>query len=77
MCNANLGEGATAMSHEVTVHAPTTYHVTLISGTHQVWITFKKPVADQNGVLVFIDSCGNEITVPQSAVWIEEKIPKK
>jgi hypothetical protein len=58
--------------HEVTVHTPPTYHINLISNARLVWLTHEKPVAGQNGVLVFIDSCGNEITVPQSAVWIEE-----
>ena len=67
----------TTTLHEATVHTPTTYHVTLISGSRQVWVTHEKPVADQNGVLVFIDTCGNEITVPQSAVWIEQKGSKK
>ena len=66
-----------AVTHEATVHTSTTYHVTLISDSHLVWLTHEKPVADQNGILVFIDSCGNEITVPQSAVWIEERKPKK
>jgi hypothetical protein len=65
------------MIHQATVDSPTTYHITLISGTHLVWLTHEKPVADQNGVLVFIDSCGNEITVPQSAVWIEGQGSKK
>jgi hypothetical protein len=63
--------------HEDTVQTPKTYHITLISDSRLVWLTHEKPVADQNGILVFIDSCGNEITVPQSAVWIEEKKPKK
>ena len=61
------------MIHEATAQTPTTCHITLISSAHLVWLTHEKPVADQNGVLVFIDSCGNEITVPQSAVWIERK----
>ncbi len=65
------------MIHDATVHTPTAYHITLISGSRLVWLTHEKPVADQHGILVFIDSCGNEITVPQSAVWIEEKKPKK
>jgi hypothetical protein len=63
--------------HEATVHPPMTCHITLISDSRLVWLTHEKPVADQRGILVFIDSCGNEITVPQSAVWIEEKKPKK
>jgi hypothetical protein len=63
--------------HEDAVHTPTTYHITLISGTRLVWLTHEKPVADPNGILVFIDSCGNEITVPQSAVWIEGQRTKK
>jgi hypothetical protein len=53
-----------------------TYHITLIADPHLVWLTHEKP-ADHNGILEFIDSCGNEITVPQSAVWIEGKTPKK
>ena len=65
------------MIREATVHAPTTYHVTLIADSRLVWLTHEKPVADQNGILVFIDSCGNEITVPQSAVWIEQQRAKK
>jgi hypothetical protein len=59
--------------HEATVHTPTTYHITLMSDSRLVWLTHEKPVADQNGILVFIDTCGNEITVPQSAVWIERR----
>jgi hypothetical protein len=57
------------------IHEATTFqfHITLISSARLVWLTHEKPVADQSGVLVFIDSCGNEITVPQSAVWIEQK----
>ncbi len=58
-------------------HTATTYHITLIADPHLVWLTHEKPVADHNGILEFIDSCGNEITVPQSAVWIEGKAPKK
>jgi hypothetical protein len=63
----------------MTIHDATTYkyHITLISDSRLVWLTHEKPVADQNGALVFIVSCGNEITVLQSAVWIEEKRPKK
>jgi hypothetical protein len=63
--------------HEAAVHTPTTYHVSLIYDSHLVWLTHEKPVADANGVLVFTDSCGNEITVPQSAVWIEGKRSKQ
>jgi len=65
------------MIHEATVHTPKTYHITLISDARLVWLSHEKPVADQNGILVFIDSCGNEITVPQSAVWIEDRRSQK
>jgi hypothetical protein len=63
--------------HEATVHTATTYLVSLIYDSHLVWLTHKKLVADQHGVLVFIDSCSNEITVPQATVWIEGKRSKQ
>ncbi len=63
---------------EAAAHSATTYHITLIADARLVWLTHEKPVADHNGILEFTDSCGNEITVPQSAVWIEGKrLPKK
>ncbi len=65
------------VTHEDTLHTPNPFHITLIADSHLVWLTHEKPVADRSGMLVFIDSCGNEITVPQSAVWIEEKKAKK
>jgi len=62
------------MIHEAP--AQKTFHVTSIYDSRLVWLTHEKPIPDQNGVLVFVDSCGNEITVPQSAVWIEDRRSK-
>jgi hypothetical protein len=46
------------------------YNVTLITG-HKAWTTTEKPTT-VGGILEFTDGAGNRISVPQSAVWVEQ-----
>lgn len=55
---------------EAHANRPAMYNVTLITG-HKAWTTTEKPTT-VGGILEFTDGAGNRISVPQSAVWVEQ-----